>query len=119
MTMSSSGGAVMKLADINSRLFDLRAQGGTLYMAAVDGVYSMSRLGGPVTALTQGFVNERLAIDATHVYYPGLNTVMKVPLDGGPPEMIVPSANTAYAIVVDQTSVYFSSADGIIKVTPK
>jgi hypothetical protein len=62
-------------------------------------------------------------VDATSVYWTNgvaNGTVMKAPIGGGTPTILVSGQNAPEDIVVDATSVYWSTHDGtIMKLTPK
>lgn len=79
--------------------------------------------GGGATPLVIGASDiVALAIDDTNVYFTvseGLGAVAKVPIGGGTPTMLASNVAAPYAIAVDATSVYVSTYDGVLKITPK
>jgi hypothetical protein len=63
------------------------------------------------------------AVDSTHVYWPNFSvgatgSVMKVPINGGPPIALATGQNGPRRISVDSTSVYWPDYDGgtVVKV---
>jgi hypothetical protein len=82
--------------------------------------------GGPVTTLlsTHSFLGGagEIAVDSTSVYFfPGAGDqgLLKVPLTGGAPVAIAPTANFAAAIAIDASYVYVAEQDtGSVKRVP-
>jgi len=62
-----------------------------------------------------------LAVDSANAYL-GLRTsgsVVKVPLDGGSTTIVVPGQPVINDVVVDATSIYWTTGTGLMKWTPK
>jgi sugar lactone lactonase YvrE len=135
----SAGGPVLAI-DTNSRAVQsIGRAGASANDVAVDasGVYwtesgalqSAPLGGGSATSLLSGIRPQRLALDATHVYFttgasdPTIpNQIQRIPKAGGTAEVIATGVLTA-AITVTSNGVYFTdrnytTSEGIISVVP-
>ncbi len=68
-------------------------------------------LDGPVTIACDQRIPARLALDATNVYWTieaAGAVVMKAPLAGGTPEILVNDPNAAFGLALDSANVYFT-----------
>lgn len=54
-----------------------------------------------------------LAVDATHLYFANNNNVQRVPLAGGPAQVIAMGFDASYELTLDAMRVYWSSADTV------
>ncbi len=55
-----------------------------------------------------------MAIFDHHLYFSDLHAISRVPLGGGPEELVVDLASTSYAIAVDATGVYWVDGPGTL-----
>jgi hypothetical protein len=97
------------------------------YVATQAGIASMPLNGnGDLTTLITQAPTVNVAVDSQYVYWTNGScpdggtcpTVQKAPLDGGAPITIADGPG-GQGIAVDQTSAYYTSDGGIVKVTPK
>jgi hypothetical protein len=105
--------------------------GTDVYWTNRGSVMSVPKAGGPiVTFAADQDEPGQLALDTTSVYWtdsaescqgptscPG--PVVRAPLGGGTPDTIAESSGGGSLIAVDDTSLYFSGVDGIVRLTPK
>lgn len=122
-----AGGAVTELVavDITQR-DDVALDATSVYFTTPYEVMKVAKAGGPATTLASQVYARGIAVDATHVYFvddygfdPTTGTVSKVPLDGGAIETLASGQYAPLSILVDATSVYWTTFDGNIMKAPK
>jgi hypothetical protein len=116
------------VADSNNVYFTTVGPNGNTPVGAL---LQLSLAGGTPTVLNSSVHQGSLAVDQWSVYFASVasscdagscavSAVKKVPIGGGPPVTVATTPFAAYlALAVDATSVYFGTARGIFKVTPK
>src|SRR5882724_9779768 len=79
-------------------------------------VMRIALAGGAPEKLTDGVNPHTIVLDDTSVYWTDFvaatGDIMKMPLDGGTPVVVVDGQNNPHGLAVDQSSVYWTNFDG-------
>lgn len=130
MTVGLEGGSPTTLAAINGNATSLAVDDANVYWVNLLGgvsltvtVLKVAASGGDPVELarfegTQGPSN--LALDGTYVYWADRNTgaVVKVPVAGGPSEVVFTMGTQATSVAVDASGVYWIGGGGVYGGTP-
>jgi hypothetical protein len=127
--ISQSGGPVTTLATLPTSVNLLATDGANVYFVAGDNLSSVPTAGGAVSVLATGFNGATsLKLDSGNLYASGANgngpkgAILRVPVTGGTPTVVVSTQWSAYDIAVDATYVYWTApaaVTGRVMVAPK
>lgn len=115
-TMDKRGGEPRKLY-VDSALRSLRLAGPHVYLLAGQSrqVVRIPTNGDPAQDLSDGA--SAIAVDETHLYWSrDFGEVLRVPLAGGPSELVLRREQTANLLLTDDTYVYAYEDPGLVRV---
>jgi hypothetical protein len=103
------------LATMQTVPWSIAAQAGIVYWAErsanVQMLLSVPAGGGTISTLVSPLPGSpsSIALDSTHVYWGGSDTIMNVGLDGGTPQTLASGAGFAQCLAVDANNVYWTT----------
>jgi hypothetical protein len=108
--LSTSGGTPVVIAAGEANAYAIAVDANNLYWTAGSprALKKMPLSGGSVVTLAPG-ANESIALDATYVYFASGSGVARVPIAGGPTEILSNNVTGAYLVAVDANSAYVST----------
>jgi hypothetical protein len=118
-SMPLGGGTITTLAAQRYCTSGFAIDGASVYWTELYGNLMKVAIGGgtPVTLATNGAF--AVVSDGTYVYWSDANNlVLKMPVNGGTTTTLV-SGFAAYSLLVDSTSLYFTSPVAVMRLTPK
>jgi hypothetical protein len=119
--VAKTGGAPVTLVSGLNNPYGIALDENNVYFTVDGDVRRVPKEGGAVTVLAQnqGFVVPmKLAIDATHLYWPDFDAmqVMKLPLAGGAPVVLATAPEKVSTVALHGDTAFFSSSDTIYSV---
>jgi hypothetical protein len=122
LSVPRAGGALVTLTATDFFTTVMAVQGGTLYWADDHGdFFTLPITGGTPSTFVGPEAAAAIATDSANLYWVDLITtaVERIGLTGGAVTPLAPTTASPVAIVVDDTSVYWTQDHAVMKVTPK